>query len=105
MRSAVSGKNKKTSAEIKVILGYDWDQLRDHLQKHPNWEQVKDTSYHVDHVFPVCAFLKYGIKDPKIVCDLDNLRPLSAQENMKKNRYYSKQEFEAYLREKGLMKE
>lgn len=104
LRSAVSGRNKKTSEEIKSILGYDWSQLRDHIFSHPNWNKLRDkNSYHVDHVFPIKAFLDYGIKDPKIICALENLQPLDKGVNMKKNRYYDKTAFEEYLKSKGLL--
>jgi hypothetical protein len=105
LRGGVSGRNKKTSDEIKAILGYDWNDLKTYILNHPNWEKLSDKiSYHVDHVFPVKAFLDYGIKDPKIICALENLQPLDKGVNMKKNRHYDKQEFEAYLRSKGLLK-
>lgn len=104
LRSAVSGRNKKTSEEIKEILGYDWNELREHIFNHANWDRLKDkNSYHVDHVFPIKAFLDYGIKDPKIICALDNLQPLDKGVNMKKNKYYDKLEFEKYLKSKGLL--
>jgi hypothetical protein len=104
LRHAVSGRNKKTSEEIKEILGYDWNDLREHIFNHPNWNNLKDkNAYHVDHVFPIKAFLDYGIKDPKIICALENLQPMDKGENMKKNRYYDKQKFEEYLKSKGLI--
>ena len=104
LRSAVSGRNKKTSEEIKEILGYDWNDLREHIFNHPNWNKLKDkNTYHVDHVFPIKAFLDYDIKDPKIICALENLQPLDKGENMKKNKNYDKKKFEEYLKSKGLI--
>lgn len=104
LRGGISGRSKKTSKEVKQILGYDWIDLKNHILAHPNWKTLADKeSYHVDHVFPVKAFLDYGIKDPKIICALENLQPLDKGVNMKKNRYYNKEEFEKYLRNKGLL--
>lgn len=104
LRSAVSSRNKKASEEVKAILGYDWDDLREHIFNHPNWNNLKDkNTYHIDHIFPIKAFLDYGIKDPKIICALENLQPMDKVENMKKNRYYDKQKFEEYLKLKGLI--
>lgn len=103
LRSAVLGRNKKTSEEIKTILGYDWNELREHIFNHPNWNLLQDkNAYHVDHIFPIQAFLDYGIKDPKIICALENLQPMDKGENMKKNRYYDKLKFEEYLKSKGI---
>lgn len=101
IRSGALGINKKSSEEVKNIVGYDWADLRDHLAKHPNWENCKH-NFHVDHIFPVKAFLDYGINDPKIVCALDNLQPLLVEENLKKNRKYDKELFEKYLIQKKI---
>jgi hypothetical protein len=105
LRAAVSGRNKKASEEIYNILGYDWKDLRQHIFNHPNWNKLQDkTAYHIDHVYPIKAFLDYGIKDPKIICALDNLQPLDKAVNMKKNKFYDEQKFEDYLKSKGLLK-
>ena len=75
--------------------------MREHIKSDPNWERCKE-DYHIDHIFPVKAFLDYGIDDPKIVNALENLRPLPSIENLRKNRFYNKEEFEKYLQEKGI---
>lgn len=91
-------KNKK-SAEL---LGYDYKQLQEYVQRHPNWEKVKDRKWHIDHIFPIKAFLEYGISDLKIINALDNLRPIDAKENMCKNAKYDKREFISWLQTKGV---
>ncbi len=90
-----------TTEEVKNILGYDWTDLREHIKSAPNWNQCKE-NYHIDHIFPVKAFLDYGIDDPKIVNALENLRPLPTIENLRKNKFYNKEEFEKYLQKKGI---
>lgn len=94
-------KNKKSAA----LLGYDWKQLQDHITNHPNWDKVKDESWHVDHIFPITAFIDYGISDLKVINALENLRPLLAVENIKKGGKYCKEQFEEYLDKRGIIYE
>jgi hypothetical protein len=96
----VTGRVKnKRSAEM---LGYDYKQLQEHIIGHQSWPTLKDKAWHVDHIFPIKAFIDYGISDLKVINALDNLRPLGAIENMCKNASYDKNEFERYLRYKGV---
>lgn len=91
-------KNEKTAA----LLGYDYKQLREHIESHPNWKNVKGGAWHVDHIFPIKAFSDYGISDLKIINSLCNLQPLEAIENCRKNGKYDADEFEKYLESKGV---
>lgn len=102
IRCGASGRNTSTSEQVEALLGYNWHELREHLRSHPNWEKCKN-SYHVDHIFPIKAFLDYGIKDPSVIHALENLQPLDTTKNLKKNCHYDKDKFEEYLREKGLL--
>ncbi len=83
-----TGKNKLQKSVS--ILGYTQKQLREHLMSHPNWPLVKDGAWHIDHIFPVKAFLDHGIQDLKIINCLENLRPLTSTENLKKSGKYDK---------------
>jgi hypothetical protein len=83
------------------MLGYSIPDLQEHIVNHPNWNKVKDDSWHLDHIFPVSAFYYHGIKDIKLVNALDNLQPLSQIENNKKSGNYDKEEFYRYLLRKG----
>ena len=80
------------------ILGYTPHQLREHIQSHPNWNNVKNTEWHLDHIFPVVAFLEHGIKDLSVICCLENLQPITQKENCSKNGKYNKKECEQWLR-------
>lgn len=91
-------KNDKTAK----LLGYDYKQLQEHITSHQNWPEVKDKNWHVDHIFPIKAFIDAGISDLKIINALDNLRPLDAVENMSKNAKYDRDEFSDWLRTKGI---
>lgn len=86
-------KNKRTAA----LLGYDYKQLQEHITTHPNWKLVKDSEWHIDHIFPIKAFLDANIYDIKLVNCLENLRPVSKEENLAKNAKYDKLEFKQWL--------
>lgn len=74
------------------ILGYTPADLQRHIQSHPNWKNIKG-DWHLDHVFPVVAFIDHGITSVKTICCLPNLQPLNASDNLKKNRHYDEKQF------------
>jgi hypothetical protein len=90
---------KKRDRTCKM-LGYTFEQLQNHIYNHPNWKNVKNSIWHLDHIFPIKSFLDYDIKNIKLINCLDNLQPLSVKDNTKKNASYNKKEFEQWLREK-----
>ncbi len=94
------GKTKKDHA--KNYLGYTVAELRERITRHPNWEKIKIGKWHIDHIFPVKAFLEYGITDLKTINALDNLQPLSQGKNLSKGDKYDKVLFEKYLAGKGM---
>lgn len=98
LRHSLNATGQRKSSRTKVMLGYSRQDLENHLTSYPNWGSVKDGDWHIDHIFPIKAFIDYGIKDVKIINALDNLRPLSRTENLSKNDSYNIVEFEAYLR-------
>lgn len=87
---------KKTSKSA-ILLGYTRKELLDHIISHPNFEKVKDGNWHIDHIFPVIAFVKNGITDLKIINALSNLQPLSEFDNCSKGNKYDSIEFKTYL--------
>jgi hypothetical protein len=91
-------KDNKTAS----ILGYDYKQLQKHIESHPNWDNVKNNIWHVDHIFPIKAFLDHSIYDFKIINALDNLQPLSQHANNVKGAKYSTVEFVNWLKHKGI---
>jgi len=93
---------KIKNARSHILLGYGPDELRNHIFSHPNWPSVKDQKWEVDHIFPIKAFLDYGITDIKIVNGLDNLQPLSEIDNMHKSAKYNLKNFEQWLTIKGV---
>jgi hypothetical protein len=91
-------KNKKTIE----ILGYDYKTLQSYIKNHKNYENVKDGSWHIDHIFPIKAFIDHGIFDLSLINCLENLQPLSAKDNLSKNSKYNKEKFLIWIKSKGL---
>jgi len=85
-----------------TLLGYGPRELRLHIYNHPSWANVSNKSWHLDHIFPVKAFLKHGIKDIKLINCLENLQPIEATTNLKKNAKYDRQAFVEWLGKKGI---
>jgi hypothetical protein len=91
-------KNKHTAE----LLGYDYKQLQNHITKHPNYDSVKDSKWHIDHIFPIKAFVDHNITDLALINCLENLRPISQFENSSKNAKYCHLEFHKWLKIKGI---
>lgn len=91
--------------KTRVILGYSMKQLQDHIQGHVNWEQCKNSNWHLDHIFPIDAFLDYKISDIRLINCLDNLQPLLAEDNISKSNHYDKNEFINWLQKHNLFLE
>lgn len=89
--------NEAKNDRTHKLLGYTPKQLQEHIKQHPNWDNVKDGRWHVDHIFPIKAFFDHGITDLKIINHLDNLQPLSQKENNKKSGKYNRKKFEDWL--------
>lgn len=92
----------KKCKRIHELLGYTPDRLMKHITEHSNWLQVKDGIWHLDHIFPIIAFVEHGITDIKLINCLENLQPLSAKENLSKSDKYNKQKFHEWLKLNGV---
>ncbi len=97
LRRCLEATNQSKLYKSESILGYTAKDLLEHLQSHSNWKAVQNKSWHLDHIFPVRAFIDYGILDIALICCLDNLQPLLAKQNILKADKYNKKEFEAWL--------
>ena len=91
------GKEKKVRSTN--LLGYSSQQLKERIESHPNWKSVKDGNWHIDHIFPINAFVNHGIKDIQLINHLDNLQPLGEIENVAKGDKYDEQDFLKWLSE------
>jgi hypothetical protein len=96
MRATGQTKTKSTHK----LLGYKPLDLQEHILNHPDFAKCKDGEWHVDHIFPIQAFLDHGIHDLILINDLSNLRPMPGPENLSKADKYDEKEFEKWLREK-----
>ena len=97
LSSTLKACNRVKVGRTSDMLGYTPAELQEHVKSHPNWENVKDQEWHLDHIFPINAFLKHGIKDVKIINRLDNLQPLPGKENISKSDNYNEEEFLEWL--------
>lgn len=102
LQSCLEYMGEKKRFQTRKILGYTPDDLQRHIQGHPNWPTVKDGTWHLDHIFPIIAFLKHGIKDISVICCLENLQPLSEKANCAKNDDYNQTEFTEFLLGMGI---
>jgi len=79
----------KQGQPIFEALGYNPEQLKDHLEKQfddkMNWDNY-GSYWHIDHIRPHSLYEYSSLQDPQFqACwDLNNLRPLEKIENMKK---------------------
>lgn len=103
LRTSLLYTGQKKDARTRDLLGYGVKDLREHIINHPNWNSVKNGKWHLDHIFPIKAFVKYGIFDLKLINSLDNLQPLEALENMSKQDKYDVDLFKIYLAKKGVV--
>ena len=90
----------RKDARSAKLLGYGPKELKDHIINHPNWNNIKDTKWHLDHIFPIKAFCDYKITDLSLINCLENLQPLEGRENLKKSSKYNKAKFESWLKTK-----
>lgn len=73
-------------------LGYTIEAFKNHLNTFPEYKILKETNWHLDHVVPKKVCFELGIKDIKIINSLDNLQPLSAEDNINKGSKFNKQD-------------
>lgn len=98
MRSLVRGSLTKNSAtksrRMVELLGYDVDQLRDHLESlfhgDMTWDRFMAGEIHIDHKRPVAWFdiTSETCQEFKDCWSLDNLQPMWAKENLSKGARY-----------------
>jgi hypothetical protein len=80
-----TGKGGKTT---QLLLGYSIPELRDHLSRQfvrgMGWHNMGE--WHIDHIVPLASFKITGADDPELrrAWALTNLRPLWAEENIRK---------------------
>jgi hypothetical protein len=104
LASTLAAIGKKKVGHTSDWLGYGPKELREYIEAHPNWNKVMDKNWHLDHYFPIRAFLDNGISDARIINALDNLQPITQRENNIKSDKYDNKAFKAWLLTKGIVK-
>jgi len=92
LKAAGSIKGDRT----QKLLGYTPDQLKRHIENHPNGYGKQP--HHIDHFFPVQAFIDHDIFDLRLINRLDNLQPLPGIENLSKADEYDQATFQQWLK-------
>ena len=84
--------NLEKDSNIDINFGYSGIEFCNHMINcNLDWKNTK--SYHIDHIFPIKAFIENNIFDLKIIFSLDNLQVLSKEDNLKKKDKYNKLQF------------
>lgn len=92
VRRTLKSIGTKKIKRCEELLGYTHLELKQHLIS------INEENASVDHIFPIKAFLDYGIEDVSVINALSNLRVISLKDNLSKNDTYDKKAFEQYLR-------
>lgn len=99
LRKCLKTTNQTKTSKTEDILGYSKKELLEHIQSHPNFENIKDSNWHLDHIIPVKAFVEHGITDLKIINHLSNLQPLSEFDNLSKGASYLEEDYLNYMKQ------
>lgn len=80
-----AAKGKGSESRTADVLGYSKEEFIRHIEAQftggMTWDNY-GSHWHVDHVIPIKHFLDTGIKDPRKINCLSNLRPLKAKDNL-----------------------
>ena len=93
---------KRKHQRSKELLGYTPAELKAHITTHADYQKLTDKKWHIDHIFPITAFVGQGITDLKLINCLDNLRPMLGSDNIRKHDKYEKVAFAAWLKAHGV---
>lgn len=100
LHNTLSLTNQTKQGRSFDILGYTCKELQDHLCSFGCWDSLKGKHWHIDHIFPIDAFVKNNITDLKIINALENLQPMLGRENIIKGNRYNKREFAKHMKQK-----
>ena len=100
LRNSLKATGLKKNKRSKAILGYTVDDLKNHLINCPNWENISKGRWSIDHIYPVMAFIHYGIIDMKLINCLSNLQPMDLLDNISKGDKYDRGKFIEWVKEK-----
>lgn len=98
LSSSLKAVGKQKVGRTSDMLGYGPKKLQEHIISHSNWKNVKNEDWHLDHIFPINAFLEHDIRDVSLINHLSNLRPITQKENNQKHAKYNKKDFKKWLK-------
>lgn len=104
LSSSLKAVGKDKVGRTSDMLGYGPKELQEHIVQHPNWDKVKDGNWHIDHIWPIKAFVDHGIDDIALINRLDNLRPVKQKINNEKHAKYDEEAFRKWLKSEGYIK-
>ena len=102
LRKSLKKTGQIKNGKTEKLLGYTYQELKDYIYNNMEWTNIVNNEWHLDHIFPIKAFVDYNIKDIKLINSLDNLQPLLKEDNLKKSYIYDKKEFEKWLKDKKI---
>ena len=97
VRSVLKSLGISKKHKSSEILGYTRQEFLEHIQSFSDWPEISKGKWHIDHIFPIQAFIDHGINDVRLVNCLENLRPLLAFDNLSKGDKYDKTTFLAWV--------
>lgn len=72
------------------------------IKKFRRKNKINGRDIHIDHIYPIIAFVEHGIFDLDIINSDDNLQILTRFENCSKGGKYNTEDFQTYLNSKGI---
>jgi hypothetical protein len=99
IRRFMRATGQKKTRSTHELLGYRPQDLQEHILNHPDYKSCNG-DWHVDHIFPIQAFLDHDILDLSVINHLSNLRPMPGPENLSKADKYDEQDFKKWLRKR-----
>lgn len=101
VRSTIQKIGTIKNDKVHNLLGYTPADLQKHLSQFSIWPTLQNGQWHLDHIFPIQAFIDFNIIDIKLINCLDNLQPLTPKDNLSKNDTYDASQFKKWLIEKA----
>lgn len=103
LRNTLKASKQKKHSGTYQELGYGPSELIEHIKTLPNYNLLKGYKWHIDHIFPIKAFIDHNILDPSIINSLDNLCIRSPKDNCSKGARYDVSEFKKWIQSKGII--
>jgi DNA-directed RNA polymerase subunit RPC12/RpoP len=102
LQTCLQAMGKDKAGHTADLLGYGPKDLFARITKHPDWDIVKNSIWHMDHIFPIQAFIHHKIYDLKLINCLENLRPMNGKDNDSKHNKYNLEDFRFWLATKNI---